>query len=181
MRGKVRTLERTDWQDIMDEHGGLVWKVAYRLLGNEADAADCFQDAFLAAVKISRTQRIQNIPALMVRLTTTRAIDRLRRRTHEIQAKQLAGMGLRSLENHGPLHLAQQQELLENLRGALGQLPEPQAEAFCFKHFQNMSQKQIGRALGITANAAGVLVHRARLRLQAILTARLHTISEVRS
>lgn len=173
-------MEQTSWQNIMEEHGGLVWKVAYRLLGNEADAADCFQDVFLAAVKISRTQRIQNVPALMVRLTTTRAIDRLRGRTREHQAKQRAGMHLRSLENHGPVHRAQQQELLENLRRALGQLPEAQAEAFCLKHFQNMSQKQIGRALGITANAAGVLVHRARVRLEAILAARSDAISEAR-
>ncbi len=180
MRGKVRTLEQTNWQDIMDEHGGLVWKVAYRLLGNEADAADCFQDVFLGAVKMSRTQRIQNVPALLVRLTTTRAIDCLRRRMRENQAKQRAGMGPHSLENHGPMHRAQQQELLESLREALGQLPEPQAEAFCFRHFQNMSQKQVGRALGITANAAGVLVHRARTRLEAILTARSDTISEAR-
>ena len=65
------------WQDIIEEHGRVVWKIAYRLLGNEADAADCFQDAFLAAVKMSRREKIRNVPALMVRLATTRAIDRL--------------------------------------------------------------------------------------------------------
>jgi len=31
-----------DWQLIVNEQGPLVWQTAYRLLGNEADAADCF-------------------------------------------------------------------------------------------------------------------------------------------
>jgi RNA polymerase sigma-70 factor (ECF subfamily) len=168
------------WQDVVEEHGGLVWKIAFRLLGNEADAADCFQDVFLAAVKLAHTQRIENIPALMVRLATTRAIDRLRRRTRENRLKQGAESSLHIQEDQSPMHIAQQQELLADLRAALGQLPDAQAEAFCFKHFQNMSQKQIGRALGVSANAAGVLVHRARLRLETLLAARMDKISEVR-
>lgn len=164
----------------MDEHGGLVWKVAYRLLGNEADAADCFQDVFLAAVKISRTQRIQNPQALMVRLTTTRAIDRLRQRGRENRIRQQSAPPQPVPPSQEPWHRVEQQELVETLRGALGELPAMQAEAFCFKHFQDMSQKQIGKALGITANAAGVLVHRAKARLEALLRGRVDMISEVR-
>lgn len=167
------------WQDIIEEHGGVVWKVAYRLLGNEADAADCFQDVFLAAVKMSRREPIRNVPALMVRLATTRAIDRLRQRTRDKNLQQMTECSLAAHDKQTPVQVAQQQEMLEALRVALGRLPGTQAEAFCLKHFQSMSQKQIGQALGITANAAGVLVHRARIRLEEILTPRLDTISEV--
>ena len=158
----------------------MVWKIAYRLLGNEADAADCFQDAFLAAVKMSRREKIRNVPALMVRLATSRAIDRLRQRTRENRAKQMSEYPPATHDRQTPVQVAQQQEVLEALRIALGRLPETQSEAFCLKHFQDMSQKQIGQAMGITANAAGVLVHRARIRLEEILTPSLENLTEVR-
>ncbi len=60
----------TDWQSIVDKHGGLVWQTAYRLLGNEADAADCFQEAFVSALEYASRHRIQNYSALLVKLTT---------------------------------------------------------------------------------------------------------------
>ena len=70
-----------DWQAIVTEHGPTVWQTAYRLLGNRADAADCFQETFLSAFEYSRHQPVRHIPGLLVRLATTRAIDRLRQRT----------------------------------------------------------------------------------------------------
>ena len=174
------TVNQAGWQDIIEEHGGLVWKVAYRLLGNEADTADCFQDVFMAAVKMSQREKIRNVAALMVRLATTRAIDRLRQRSRDSRIKRMAEQSHAVHHHETPVRVAQQQELLEALRVALSRLSPAQAEAFCLKHFHNMTQKQIGQALGITANAAGVLVHRARNHLEAILTPSLDHLSEVR-
>ena len=63
-----------DWQMIVKKHGPAVWQTAYRLLGNHADAADCFQETFVSALKVSRKQRVRNFPALLVRPVTTQAI-----------------------------------------------------------------------------------------------------------
>jgi hypothetical protein len=38
-----------DWSQIVEQYGPLVWKTASRLLSHEADAADCFQETFVAA------------------------------------------------------------------------------------------------------------------------------------
>ena len=70
----------TDWRNIVSRHGPAVWRTAYRLLGAHADAADCFQEAFLAALQMSRRQRVRSWPALLQTLTTRRALDELRRR-----------------------------------------------------------------------------------------------------
>ncbi len=67
-----------DWEEIVSRHGGIVWKTAYRVLGNHADALDCHQDTFLAAVEFSRRQKVRDWPALLQHLATARAIDRLR-------------------------------------------------------------------------------------------------------
>lgn len=68
-----------DWQIIIKEHGPVVWQTAYRLLGNHADAADCFQETFVSALEFCQHQRVRNFSALLARLATTRAIDQLRR------------------------------------------------------------------------------------------------------
>ena len=38
-----------DWQEILSQDGPSAWRTAYRLLGNRADADECFQEACLAA------------------------------------------------------------------------------------------------------------------------------------
>ena len=43
----------TDWPAVVREYGPLVWRTAYRLVGSDADAADCYQQAFLAAVRLA--------------------------------------------------------------------------------------------------------------------------------
>ena len=45
----LRVSGMTDWSQIVQEHGPLVWRTAYRLLNHEADAADCFQRTFVSA------------------------------------------------------------------------------------------------------------------------------------
>ena len=73
-----------DWQGIVKKHGPLIWQTAYRLLGNHADAADCFQETFVSALQFSRRQRVRNFSALLAWLATARAIDRLRQRLHQL-------------------------------------------------------------------------------------------------
>ena len=48
-----------DWPHIVQEHGPIVWNTVSRLLDNEADAADCFQDTFVSALNLSRPIRRQ--------------------------------------------------------------------------------------------------------------------------
>ncbi len=63
-----------DWQMVVKKHGPAAWQTAYRLLGNHADTADCFQETFICALELSRRQRGRSFPALLVRSAATRAI-----------------------------------------------------------------------------------------------------------
>lgn len=73
----------TDWTAIVHEHGATVWRLARRILGDEADAGDCFQETFVAALSASRAAPVVNWPGLLRRLCTARAIDLLRRRIRD--------------------------------------------------------------------------------------------------
>ena len=70
----------TDWPQILNEHGGIVWQTVRRLLNDDADAADCFQETFVAALVFARQQPVQNWVGLLKQLATARALDRMRKR-----------------------------------------------------------------------------------------------------
>ena len=124
----------TDWPNIVDKHSRLVWQTAYRLLGNEADAADSFQDTFICALELSRRQRVRHWPALLRRLATARALDRLRQRMRQSARNSQLTDGDKYVSNNpAPAQRAQSDELAEQLRQGLAQLPADQAQVFCLR------------------------------------------------
>jgi len=163
-------LDVQDWQIIVTECGPLVWRTAYRLLGNHADAADCFQETFLAALELSRRQPVRNMSGLLVRLATTRAIDHLRQRGRH-EHWQAESRDCDETAGSGPAAAAQAQEVVGQLREAIGQLPAQEAKVFCLRYLSEMSYRQIARQLGIGINIVGVSLYRAKARLREALGA----------
>jgi len=156
-----------DWQIIIKKHGPAVWQTAYRLLGNHADAADCFQETFVSALDFCRRHRVRNFSGLLARLTTTRAIDQLRRRFRRAQSEtDFEDYSSVKSEYPCPSQHAQQKELTSMLRESLSELPPQEAQVFCLRYLNDMSYRQIAHELDIKANTAGVLLHRARAKLR---------------
>jgi RNA polymerase sigma-70 factor (ECF subfamily) len=160
----------TDWPQLVHDYGPLVWRTAYRLLGHDADAADCFQDTFAAALQLSRRQAVAHWPTLLRRLATARALDRLRRRYRE-RAGGVTEAADAAAPGPGPVERAEGAELAGRLRDALTHLPPREAEVFCLRCVDDLSYDAIADQLGLSANAVGVLLHRARGRLKGLLAA----------
>lgn len=162
-------MQLTDWQVVVKSHGPLVWQTVYRLLGNHTEAADCFQETFLAALEVSRRQPVHNVSGLLVRLATTRAIDRLRqtarRQRHQAEACACPQDG----ETVDPSSHAQDRELAGRLTEAIGTLPPQEAKVFCLRYLSDMSYRQIAKELDIGTSAVGVSLHRAKVKLRAAL------------
>ena len=164
---KEISLQVVDWKMIIKEHGPVVWQTAYRLLGNDADAADCFQETFICALELSRRQRVRNFPALLIRLATTRAIDQLRRRFRRERVGNNAHDQFEEPDNNpDPVQNAQQRELADQLRTAITQLPPQEAQVFCLRYVNDMSYREIAHELDIKTSAAGVILHRAKTKLR---------------
>jgi RNA polymerase sigma-70 factor (ECF subfamily) len=155
-----------DWEHIVRLDGPVVWRTACRLLGSREDAEDCVQDAFVAAVQISREQLVQNWRALLQRLVAARAIDRLRRRYR--QNKHSVNHDPASLIDPMPLPAEQAQttELLEDFRLALPALPGEQSQVFYLHCVEGWSYPEIGEALSLSPGAVGMLLMRARAALK---------------
>jgi RNA polymerase sigma-70 factor, ECF subfamily len=162
-----------EWQAIIEEFGPPVWQSAYRIVGNRADADECLQEAFLAAVTVSRRGPVRSWPALLRRLAVTRAIDCLRRR---VRQKSRNGdpepLSDAVSRQPAPEAVAQEGEQAAQLRWALGRLPERQGQVMCLKYLEEMSYEEIAAELGTSTQHVGVILSRARESLRSLLEER---------
>jgi RNA polymerase sigma-70 factor (ECF subfamily) len=160
-----------NWQEIVDREGKAVWQAVYRILGNRADADECFQEAFLAAWEVSRRGPVQNWRGLLLRLAAARAVDRLRQRHRRTARQQTADWDSVAGCEPSPSQTALDAELSEQLRAALARLPAKQAEVFCLHCLEGWSYREVADHLAISVDAVGVLLHRARRQLRVLLDA----------
>src|SRR5579871_4659658 len=108
-----------DWDLLVSREGPAVWRTLYRLLGDRADAEDCFQETFLAALSVWKRQEVQHPRAMLNRLATARALDRLRQRyRHSARHNSGADPDQLSGAEMMPEQAAEASELSERMREA---------------------------------------------------------------
>ncbi len=155
-----------------------VFRQATHLLGNAAEAEEVVQEVFLAVYEKAHTFRGEAaFTTWLYRLTTNAAFSRLRRRqrSHEVAIEdylpqfQPDGHHLvrpvvdwsANLEER--LADAQLQQLL---RQAIALLQPLDKAVLVLSDFEDLSNKEIGEALGLTVLAVKARLHRARLFLR---------------
>ncbi|MGP0064328.1 MAG: RNA polymerase sigma factor [Isosphaeraceae bacterium] len=158
-----------DWDEILTRDGPAVWRTAYRIVGNRADADECFQEAFLAALEISRRGPVRHWCALLQRLAAARAVDRLRSRIRRGRHESVADWDALGGPAPLPSKAVEDAELSGQLREAIARIPPKQAEAFCLHALEGWSYREIAEHMDATTDSVGVLVHRARMRLRQLL------------
>jgi RNA polymerase sigma-70 factor (ECF subfamily) len=169
-----------DWDELVRREGPAVWRTAYRLLRDRADADECFQETFLAALEVSNRQPVRNWPALLQRLATNRAIDRVRKRLRRRVNEEVVDSELVSSVDADPSQHIEAAELASALRWAIAQLPKRQAEIFSLHELSDWSYQQIADHLGITVNSVGVILHRTKQKLRQLLEMRNRLSTAVR-
>lgn len=156
----------TNWERVVREHGEMVFRTAWRVLGNIADSEDVVQDVYLEVHRIQQQHKVTSWGGLLRRLTTYRALDRLRQRrdTHPLDDVAVTS----SVEN--PESVAMCKELSERLRQVLAQLPQREGTVFCMRYFEDLSYQEIADTLDISPGAVATALHKARHKLETLLT-----------
>jgi RNA polymerase sigma-70 factor, ECF subfamily len=155
----------TNWDQIVDEHGPHVFRLARRILGSGPDAEDMVQEVFLEVFQFRQKKAVDNWAGLLCRMAIHRALDRLRRR------RKMDPLNMIEVSDPGdaPLDKAVAGELAERLRNAIARLPDRQAAVFSLRYFDDLSYEQIAEILGIEPSAVGSALHKARVKLQFLL------------
>jgi RNA polymerase sigma-70 factor, ECF subfamily len=158
-----------DWNAIVREHGPAVFRAAWRILGQTADAEDVTQEVFLEAYQFQRGQAVRSWPALLRRLAVCRALDRLRRRRPAVSISELS----LAAAGTNPEAEAMAAELAARLTEAIRGLPQREAEVFCMHYFEDLSNGEIADSLDMQAGAVAAALHKARGKLQSSLRSHL--------
>jgi RNA polymerase sigma-70 factor (ECF subfamily) len=156
-------------QAIVDAHSDAVWRTVYRLVNHYDDARDCYQETFLAAVRLAGSGPVRNWRTTLVAIATRRAIDRLRARYRDRAALAAHALDWDQPSVEPPSADAERGELRELVRRTLTTLPPQQAEAFWLRHLEQLNVDEVAAQLAIEPGHVRVLVHRAAVAIRAIL------------
>ncbi|MEG3193375.1 RNA polymerase sigma factor [Lysobacter sp. D1-1-M9] len=148
-------------------YGPLVFKAAYRVLGDASLAEDVQQEVFLRLIE-TRRDAVQSWPAYLAASAARIAIDMLRRQQRWWrllpQWRAQAPTAAASAEQAGIAA-----ETAQRLRNALARLPRREAQCFGLRYLQGLEIRAIADALQLSENNVGVTLHRARRRLEALV------------
>jgi RNA polymerase sigma-70 factor, ECF subfamily len=147
-----------DFSQSFEQHHGLVFRTAYRITGNAADAEDVLQTIFLRLLKRdSGGAALQNEESYLRRAAVNASVDliRARRAEREVPLSE-------TLAQKPPLG----SDLRDALRKALLRLTPQLAEIFALRYFEDFSNQQIAELLNISQVLVAVKLHRARRQLR---------------
>jgi RNA polymerase sigma-70 factor (ECF subfamily) len=158
------------FEAIYRAHSGRLYSVACRMLGNPTDAEDLLQEIFLAAHrKLDSFRGESALGTWLFRLATNLCLDHLRSRA--ARTSQLTGAldDQPGLADAGSRRFAEGSVTKMDLERALAQLPEGCRTAFVLHDVEGLEHKEVADMLGIAEGTSKSQVHKARLRLRAML------------
>ena len=152
---------------IFREHHGSVFRAAYRITGNAADAEDVLQTVFMRLLRRDEQPDLSNSAgSYLHRAAVNAALDMLRRRKRA-RAVDLDDVGDQLVDTaNQPERDRGNRELSRRLRAALTHLSPRQAEIFTLRYLEGLGNLEIARMLGSSQTSIAVILHRARHRLQ---------------
>ena len=160
-----------DFRVLTERHHKTVFRLAYRMTGNQHDAEDVVQETFLRAYKmLSKFDGRSAFSTWLHRITANCAIDliRLRTKRHTRQGTEL-NPDVTHSPDPSPERLARSSQIREMLEPALAELSDMERAAFVMRHYEGLPIEEIGATLGVHSNAAKHTVFRAVQKLRRAL------------
>ena len=157
---------------LVEQHSRLIFRVAYRMTGNEHDADDVVQETFLLAYKqLGRFEERANFGTWLHRIAVNCALDLLRSRGrldrhYGGDPEEAEMMGAISSSDPQQDRLLLSAELRDHVTAAMEKLSGNERTAFVLRHFEGMPVEEIGKTLGIQVNAAKHTIFRAVRKLR---------------
>jgi RNA polymerase sigma-70 factor (ECF subfamily) len=163
--------DSTAFAELVREHQGMVFSIAYHYLQDRALAEDLAQEVFLELYQgLSRIQSPAHLTFWLRRVTANRCIDqgrkKLRRRE---QALEEAPEPVASDPPADPL-------LLERLQQSLVGLPEKQRMVVILRFQEGLGPAEIAEALDMPVNTVKSTLHRSLEDLRKGLTRKLREV-----
>jgi RNA polymerase sigma-70 factor (ECF subfamily) len=149
----------TEFADLYERHYAAVYRTAFRITGNAADAEDILQTVFLRVLNKRGLSPVHAPEAYFRRAATNAALDLLRRKITHQETELDEASSVYSGDNAAFLK--------ERLRVALAAIDEADAVMFLLRYVEGMSNGELAEMFGQGKNNIAVRLHRIRQSLQA--------------
>lgn len=177
---RIRAGDKSACEDCVQRHAPGIYRLALRLMRNEAEAEDVMQETFLNAFKaIDRFDGRSELLTWLYRIAYNAAMARLRRRQPEsVSVEDAADPKDGSLVpkelfdwSSLPERELEKAELRAEMEKAVLDLPEKLRAVFVMREMEDLSTEAVAEALGIKVDLVKTRLHRARLGLRERLSA----------
>lgn len=141
--------------------------VALAVTGDDADADDVCQDAFVTAMqRIDECRQPDRFGAWLMQIVRNRGRDQLRARARPILS--IDGMEIHAA-GASPEALAERGDAHERLMAALRTLPEERREVLLLHDLEGWTHREIAERMGLPAGTVRSHLHHARRRVRGLL------------
>ncbi|MHB8670653.1 MAG: RNA polymerase sigma factor [Acidimicrobiales bacterium] len=164
----ARAGDRDAFEELVRATYADTYTLAYRLTGDEEDARDVTQEAYLRAFRgLRRFRGDSQFTTWLYRITANCAATSLGRRARHRHDELTEDLGLVEVRPESDPESMADAELLRNRVGAaLAELPPRLRAVVVLRDVYDLSHEAIADELGITEAAAKVRLHRARRKLR---------------
>jgi RNA polymerase sigma-70 factor (ECF subfamily) len=158
---------------LVDKHSRNVFRLAFRMTGNEQDAEDVVQETFLRAYKqLDRYEARASFATWLYRIAANYSLDLIRvRKRHqehrEVNTNEDSDV-MQSIPGTEPAadRIVFSGQVKDRVNAAMEELSPQERTAFVLRHFEGLSIEEIGAALGTGANATKHSIFRAVQKLR---------------
>lgn len=150
-----------------------VYNIAYRYMGNEADAYDMAQESLIKIYKKLRSYRSEaSFSSWAYRLCVNTCLDEIRRRKNR---PVLLDQVQKDADNNAvsPEAYALALEDRENLQKAINMLAEEQKSVIILRDISGFSYEEVAECLGLSIGTVKSRIFRGRQKLRKIISAQV--------
>jgi RNA polymerase sigma-70 factor (ECF subfamily) len=162
---------------LVRAHSATVFRVAFRIIGNEADAEEIVQEAFLRGYQqLDSFQRRSTFGTWIYRIAVNCAFNRISRPgiaaeyRHAEETDPNEKTVQLAAQDADPERMLLSKEIGTAQNIAMLRLTPTEKSAFVMRHLEDRSMNEIAEILGIAPNAAKQAVFRAVQKLRRELT-----------
>jgi RNA polymerase sigma-70 factor (ECF subfamily) len=158
------------WDDLVRQHSSRVYRLAYRLTGNQHDAEDLTQEVFVRVFRSLSSYTPGTFEGWLHRITTNLFLDMARRR-QRIRFEGLGdqAVGLLRDDEPTPAQAFDARHLDTDVQQALEALAPEYRAAVVLCDIEGLSYEEIAGTLGVKLGTVRSRIHRGRAQLRAAL------------
>jgi RNA polymerase sigma-70 factor, ECF subfamily len=177
---RARSGDADSFRILVERHSRPLFRLAFRMTGNEQDAEDVVQESFLRAFRqLAKFDERASFGTWLYRIATNCSLDLVRSKKRRSERMATAPEGaagdLEDLvaalpsDSPTPERMALSGEVRDKVTVAMNELSATERTAFVLRHFEGMCIEDVSRVLGCQPGAAKHSVFRAVQKLRRAL------------